>query len=227
MTNNETVSRITNGFRFLNKDDRRSRRYILQVARQVATYLISQKLRDRSLFREENLFTIIECFELEKKDRFECDIVEFRSCDKLMKSVNKLPKLVYSRYGGSIKDVASIDFSHEFDKITKSQFRRNKRREMQSDKDFFYEEGQYLYLPDSEVETISLKVITVDPFSADKSSSCRKEPCKSAWDYEFIIPDKLIQPMFDMVRQEVGLVKQVVEDENPNLDNSIKSKTIQ
>lgn len=225
MTNNELVSRITNGYQLLNKDDRINRRYILQVARQTAKFLISQKLRDKSLFREDNLYTTIDCFELESKDRFVCDIVEFRSCEKLMKSVKPLPDLIYSRYGNSIKEVTAIDYHKEFKKSTISQFRRDKKREMKADSNFYYVRDNYLYLPDSEVEMVSLYVMTVDEYLAQKSSSCNNDPCKSAWEYEFNIPDKLLTPLFDMVRQEVGLHKQIVEDTNPNLDENQKAKT--
>lgn len=227
MTNNELVSRITNGYKLLNKDDRISRRYILHVAQETATFLIAQKLRDKSLFREDNLYTTIDCFEMESKDRFECDVIEFRSCDKLMKSKNKLPKLVYSRYGGSIKEVTSIDYNSTlFRPNTISQYRRDKQREIQCDEPSFYIRDGFLYLPDSEVEVVSLYLLTVDTFQANKSSSCNKNnECKSAWDFEFKIPDKLTTPLFDMVRQEVGLQKQIVEDTNPNLDENIKSKT--
>ncbi len=225
MTNNELVTRITNGYQLLNKDDRINRRYILQVARQTATFLISQKLRDKSLFREDNLFTTIDCFELEKLDRFNCDIIEFRSCKKLMKSVKPLPDLVYSRYGNSIKEVTAIDYGVEFRKSTVSQFRRDEKREIKADSKFFYVRDGYLYLPNSEIEAVSLYVLVVDTFRAAESSGCRKEPCKSAWEYDFIIPDKLLTPLFDLVRQEVGLHKQIVEDTNPNLDENQKTKT--
>lgn len=225
MTNNEVVSRITNGYQLLNKDDRINRRYILQVARDTAKFLISQKLRDKSLFREDNLFTTIDCFELEKKDKFECDIVEFKSCEKLMKSIKELPPLVYSRYGNSIKEVTAIDYHKEFKKSTISQFRRNKKRELKADSSFYYVRDNFLYIPESEVESVSLYILTVDEYLAMKSSSCNENPCKSAWDYEFKIPDKLLKPLFDIVREEIGLHKQLVEDTNPNLDENQKSKT--
>lgn len=226
MTNNQIVSRITNGLKTLNKDDRISRRYILNVAQNIATLLISQKLRDKSLFREDNLYITIDCFEMEKKDRFNCDIIEFRSCEKLMRSKEKLPCLIYSRYGSSIKEVTSIDYSTLFKPSTVSQFRRDKQREFQADSRKFYIRDGYLYLPDSEVEAVSLYLLTVDEYKARQVSGCSSEdPCKSAWDFEFICPDKLLNPVIQETIKEVSFQKQIVEDTNPNLDENLKTKT--
>ena len=232
MTNNEIVSRITNGLKSLNKDDRISRRYILNVAQNIATFLISQKLRDKSLFREDNIYTTIECFEMIKKDRFNCDVIEFRSCNKLMRSKEKLPELVYSRYGGSIKEVTSINYTDLsqhgtlFLPSTVSQYRRDRRRELQSDNRKFYIRDGYLYLPDSEVEVVALYVLTVDEYKAKKVSGCSNDDaCKSAWDFEFVCPDKLLNVVVQEAIKEVSLQKQVVEDTNPNMDENLKSKT--
>ena len=55
-TNDELVSRVLNGLKLLNKDERISKRYVLYIAEKNAEFLISHKLRDKSLFRETNIY---------------------------------------------------------------------------------------------------------------------------------------------------------------------------
>ena len=61
MLNKEIVSIIVNNLKFLNKDDHISRRYILNTARVESVNLISQKLLDKTIFREDNIFQTIYC----------------------------------------------------------------------------------------------------------------------------------------------------------------------
>jgi len=62
-----------------------SKRFVLHILEQKMTFFLSQKLRDRTLYRESNLFSVINCYELEKIDTVSCDIIEFKTCDVVMK----------------------------------------------------------------------------------------------------------------------------------------------
>lgn len=227
MTNAEVVSRITNGLRLLNKDARFSKRYLLFVAEKNAEYLISHKLRDRSLFREDNVYSSISCFELEEKDTYSCGIVEFKSCNKLMKSKEKLPNIVYSRYGSSIRQVTPIDFmsDEEFTPTTLEQFKRDRRRQNKFDKTnkFIIKDG-YLYIPESEIRAVSLELIIINTFRLSYLNSEYKKDCRSAWDYEFKISDKIAAEAINMTIQELSRPVQIPEDSNPNMDSNIKSR---
>lgn len=228
MTNAEVVSRITNGYKFLSKDARRSKRYILRVAERHAEMLISHKLQDKSLFRESNMWSSINCFELERKDTYSCGVIEFQSCNKVMKSKKKLSDLIFSRYGGGIRAVAPIDFmsQEEFRPSTLDQFKRNKRRLslQEDDTDFFFIKDGYVYIPDSDVRAVSLELIVVNTFNLSNLDSEFAKDCRSAWEYEFKCPSKLLDPLFKMVREEIGMTLQIPEDENPNMDSNIKSR---
>lgn len=219
MNNKEFVSRVVNGLNSLSKDDRISRRFILHVGRQKATFLISQKLGDRSLYKEDNLYKTLDCFEMESVDVTRCDIIEFRRCKSIMKSKNKLPKLIYSRYGNSLKEVLTIDEEVEFKPITPSQYRRDKNRVGISDYIYYYVKDGYLYLLDTEIERVNLYVLTTNMEDLDAASSCSEECCKSLWEYEFIIPDKLEEAVVSETIREVSMKKQSPQDENPNMNN--------
>lgn len=234
MTNAELVSRIVNAIKALNKDEHISRRYILNTARSKAKFLMSQKLTDISLFREDNLFTSINCFELKPDEIVRCSIVEFRRCHSLMKSKCKLPELVYSRFGNSIDSVVTIDGMTEFLPIDLTQYRLNQKRQHAKfvKQNYFYVQDGYLYLPDSEIEAVDIIVLTTEPEVADEVAGCNSKndesECKSVWDYEFVCSDKLLEPVIQETLKEIlSSNKQIIEDENPNLTSIQKDRTTQ
>lgn len=219
-TNAEVISRISNTLNTLTKDGRRSPRYILKTAQDKASFFISQKLGERTLFREGNLYTMLDCLEMVSIDVIKCDIIEFRMCNNIMRSKKKLPKLIYSKYGESIKEVTSVDGEFLFKPITPAQFRRNKDRKLKSKDLFFYVKDGYLYLPDSDVKRVSLQLITLDLYDKDECSECADKDCKSALEYEFICPDKLLEVVISETIKELSLSKQIPPSINPDLNEA-------
>ena len=166
-TNREIVSRVKNQLRLLTKDSNLNSRFILHTAKNIAESYLSKKARSRSLYRYANLYKTIECIELEKVNVFECDIVQFKSCNKLMRSKKKLPELVFSRYGGSIKEVVAIDDIFEFKPSTLSQFRRDRERKTFTDDiKYFYIKNGYLWIPESDVEIVNIYLLCLDEYDA-------------------------------------------------------------
>lgn len=224
MKNKELVSRVRQGLNSQNKDASIPKRYILRVATDIAIFLMAQKFRDRSVFRESNLYRTLDCFELVNIDKYNCDIVEFRSSSNVMKSKEKLPELVHFRYGDSLKEVTNIDASMDFKRTTPSKYRRDKRRQGFADDYFFYVKDGYLYLPDTEVSRVSLYLYSPNEYEILKNSGCNKQ-CLNPWELEFICSDKIKNVIVTETIKEVGLRLQIPEDENPNMDSNLKSKT--
>ena len=225
MKNSELVSRVVNGLNSLNKDSRIPKRYILRLATDKAIFLMAQKFRDRSLFRESNLYKTVDCFELKEIDKVSCDIIEFRTCNTVMRSVNKLPKLVNFKYGSSLKEVTSIDYGFEFKPTSISKFRRDKNRlEFGSDK-FFYIKDDYLYLPESKVKRVSLYLYTPNGYESEKVNACSNNKCLNPWNMEFVVSDKIAETVIQETINEVSIRLRVPEDSNPNLDSNQKQKT--
>jgi len=220
MDNNNLVSRIQTLLKGTSKDGRISRRLILKTAESKAKFLIAQKLNDRSLYREQNLYQTISCIELIEQDLIKCLIVEFKSCRSLKRSKLKLPELIHSKYGNSLKEVISVDGQYSFEPITPSQYRLNKKRTIKTKTDYFYVHDGYLYLPDSDVEMVDLVILTTDLYELEQCSSCSENKCKSAWEFEFICPDKLLEVVIQETIKELSLNKQIREDINPNLNEN-------
>jgi len=219
-TYRETVSRVANTLRALSKDNRLPRRYILKTLQDKAKFFISAKMADKSLYRETNLFKTLDCVEMIPIDMYKCDIIEFRSCKKLMRSAKKLPELIYSKYGSSILEVTSIDGEFLFKPITLAQYRLNKQRAGESKQQYFYVKDGYLFLPNSEVERVSVYLLTLDLYESAQCSDCSDEKCKSFWDFEFPLPDKIIEIVVSETLKELSMNRQLQEDQNPNLQDN-------
>lgn len=219
MTNLDIVSRVGNTFNSIDKDSRIPKRYILNVARTKAELLISQKLGEGSLHREDGIYTTIECFEMEEIPVVKCDIIEFRHCRRIMRSKEKLPKLIGSRLGNSIKEITSIDSEQEFKPTTPSQFRRDKNREESSEYTYFYVKDRYLLLLDSEAKVVSPNILTLEQ---ETIKDCNSDCCKSLWEYEFKCPDKLLEVVIAETIKEISFKKGIPVDENPNLNSNEK-----
>ena len=228
MTNGEFVSNIIGGVNALNKDDYISRRLVLSIGRSLVSTFVSQRLDQKKLWKDYGLINTLRCFELKKDDIVSCDIVEFRRCNSLMKSKKQLPELMSSNSKVSVVSVYSLDGSVFYTYKTPKQYSLDKNRKYSDiiDGDYYYIHNRHLYLPDSNVEAVNVDVITLDLYDLDKLSGCGSGKCKSVWDYEFVCPDKLLGNVIDLTYQKVFNKKRIPEDENPNLDSNLKSKTV-
>jgi len=220
MTNSEAVSLITTPLKLNYKDSRISRRYILRTLKSVSKGLISQKLSDRTIAYDYNIYTLLKCFEFEKDEVINCNIIEFRRCNQVMKSVKPLPPLVHSRLGASIKNITSIDGMLRFNIIDVNQYRRNKNRKYTLDNEIDVYIGQdlHLYIPDQILQAVDLELITMETDLIESLSGCgEKDTCSNAWNAKFICPDKLEDTVLKSTLQIVASTyASIIKDSNPN-----------
>ena len=140
-------------------------------------------------------------------------------CKTLMKSKKPLPKLVFSRLGSSIKDIISLDGDFVFSLVDEAQYRRNKKRKEQLKEQVFVYLGtdNHLYIPDREILSVDLTLLTLNKEEAEDCSSCSdSNGCSNNWEVEFVCPDKLIEAVKDVTLQRLSVTRQLQEDQNPN-----------
>ena len=221
MTNGEITSEIVNILKTNNKDNRLSRRFILKVLKDASAFLISQKWGDRSILSETSLYSYIPCFEFDKIETKDCPSLEFRLCKTLMKSKKPLPKLIFSRLGSSVKDIVSLDGDFLFAYVDEQQYRRNKKRQHKLKNEVYIYLGvdNHLYIPDQEIYSVDLTVLTTEPEEVDECSACKdKDNCLNAWNEIFVVPLKLIEAVKDLAMSRLGITRQIQSD--PNLNGS-------
>lgn len=218
MTNLDFVSQISGILKSNNKDNKIPKRLILKVGQDAATFLIAQKLMDRTISSETNLYTTIPCFEFEQINSKNCPSIEFRLCRTLMKSKEPLPKLVFSRLGASIRDIVALDGDFTFTFVDETQYRRNKKRQQQLKDQVFVYLGtdNHLYIPDREILSLDLTILTTDTVASEDCSACKEKKCRNNWNMEFIVGDRIIEAVKDMTLQKLSATRNLVEDQNPN-----------
>lgn len=229
-TNGEFVSRVVNGLKALSKDGRISKRYVLFTGRDKARFLISQKYDEMTLFREEGIITTIPCLPMKKVSVKSCDIFEFRLCNKLMRSVCKLPSGIFGKNGSGIVSVTNLDNTEPYEYISPRAFSSiSKRKHIKRDSRFFYTQNGYLYLPNASTELVELSMIALNKEEAVLASSCNKEEnkCIDVWESEFVCPDRFFDLVVkDTINELASVWRTSLADTNPNMDENQKGKTV-
>lgn len=218
MNNLEFTDIILDGLKTKSKDGRISRRLVLAVGESKAKTYISQKLNDRSLYRETNIYTEILCVEFIEIDSISCPIIEFKLCNSVYRSKNKIPNLVWSKYGHTLKEVRTLDGREVFLPTTMSQYKRDKNRTHKVKKNEFLIEDDYVYILDKTLKMGNLYLCTQDLFEVEQICECSDKKCDSIWDFEFVCPDKLEEVVIAETLKQLSLTKQLQEDPNPNLN---------
>ena len=229
MKNKEFVSRTVNGIKALTKDNHISKRYILNIGKAKAKFLMSQKLDELSLFKEDSIISTIKCFRLKPDNLISCDIVEFKRCKSLMKSTKKLPETIFGKTGAGIVSVTNIDGTAEYTYATPNAIINKAKRQYGNkvNQKFYYIRDGYLYLPNAETELVNITIFALDTSEVEDVSECSTcEECNSKWDNEFVCPDRFIDLVLRETVQEIASIYRTsIADENPNLDENIKSQT--
>lgn len=232
MLNKDFVARVVNNLKALTKDAHISRRFVLKTGKTKSAFLIAQKLDELSMSREVGITTTIPCFEMEQIETKDCGIIEFKLCRDIMRSTCELPELLFSKTGVSIFRVYSISDDYTYDYISPREFsQRFKRKHIIKNKKFFTVVGKYLYLLNSTSELVDVELITMNKEAAESLSTCKdpkvKNNCISAWDKEFVCPDRFLDlVMRDTLQEVASIYRTSIEDENPNMDSNQKSQTI-
>jgi len=228
-TNREVVSRVINGGRFVTKDGSIRWRYILSIARMKAKFLMSQKLDELSLNKEEGIKFRIECFPMERIQSKDCGIVEFKLCDRVMRSCNKLPETIFGKSGTGILRVTNIDESKEYKYVTAKEYARLKKRKYRNTSArYFTIKDERLICPESNAELLEIEMIAIDRDDAEQTSSCapKDSGCRNVWDADFVCPDRFLELVVqDTISEVANFYRTSMPDENPNLDEHQKTQT--
>ena len=124
--------------------------------------------------------------------------------------------------------VTPVDEHTRYNFISPNQYIDLKKRKYARDTTkYFYVKDGYLYLPDSTVEVVDIRMFTIYRDQALSLCACNPEhKCKSAWDQEFICPDRFLDLIIKDTLTELGSIYRTsLEDANPNLDVNQKTQT--
>ena len=229
ITYNEIVSRIQNNLNSLDKDMLIPKRFILSIFKSKAEFLMAQKFYDKSLFRETNLYKWINCIDMEEIDTVTCGKIQLQTCNIVMRSKKKLPKLIWTRYGSTVLMVTNIDGSKEYQVVSHSYYQNLKNK-----RNFEKFKGKYaiiypdnkLVIPDTFLKKVNVLLFSLDEKSEDLSNceDSENNECQSYWEKEIELSDKIAEVAIQETLKEVSMRIQIPKDSNPNLDSNLKSR---
>lgn len=226
-TNAEIISEIKNDIKALNIDQHISGRFILSKAKDIVQDILN-KVELSELLKDDSFFSEIQCFEMTPIKSYKCDIVEFRSCENIMKSKEKLPDLYKAKIGSLILNVYNIDGSVEYRRLRNlADFRRTNTRQYGKLFKYYYVMDNYLYLLNSTAKVVNVIGIFEEEIDDNDDSLDGGNKCKSTLQKEFKCPDKYLSIVKRGVLNDIANINvRMVVDENPDGDENQKSKKV-
>jgi hypothetical protein len=207
----EVCSDIINDLKSYNLDDRVSYRYIKNKLFDKVSVFIKQDADSKRLLKLSDLWQPIGCIDLEDVAYSECGDI---GCKTLKRSVQKLPDSYQTGYGNLIKFM-TIDYSKEYNVTFPFLYKDITNRPFPSKTKYYWLMNGYLYIPDSDVESVL-------GFGMLKESI--EGECSKPMDNKFIFPDYILSvAKQETLKELLGSFKQITSDENPNLNNNIKN----
>jgi hypothetical protein len=227
---------ITTNIKAISADSYIPARYIYNEAQSIiADYLKKDNDAKKKLSRLKSGWSELTCIDLEEVPVIECGDIDVRLCDKMMKSVNKIPDIYTYSYGDIIEYVASPNWGLFFKWTTPEVWKaiQTRRYKKQNEYYFFIIEN-YLYLPipknvDLPIEKLRMKAYFKDKKEVDIFNNlkdcldCAKAPtiCTSPLDYEMIIPSYLINSVkLELLNRIAQTYLKIQADNYPNLNNN-------
>lgn len=220
LTFRQVISDIIDDLKAVNLDDRISYRFIVSKFNSEIGYFLRLEAKSREFAKLQNLWKPIKCFKLKEVGLGECSIVD--QCTTLLRSEEKVPKVFDTNYGLLLK-VLTADGRTSIPLIANSSEAADyTNRRWGKVQNLCYLEDDYLYFPDSTLESIKLLLIPMDPYEVDKANG--STGCSFPLDAEIPYPKYLVTlAKREVLNQLAGITKRVVEDEKGDENTNIKS----
>lgn len=232
------ISDIQTSIRAVNSDGFIPPRFIYYEAQSIiADFLKKDQDAKKKLQRISEGWSTIDCVDLEEIPVIECADIDVRLCDKMMRSVNRLPNIHTYSYGNIIKHVASVNFAYFFEPTNPKQWNNiQKRQYKDKNKYYYYILDNYIYLPIPKSIDLPIEVLRIDAYFMDKHdvdkfkalkkcSECPKgDLCTSPLDYEVVIPSYLVSAVkTELLNKLLSVYLKLSPDTYANLNEIEKS----
>ncbi len=214
-------------------------RYIYSETQNIiADFLRKNNDTHKKLARVSEGWSDLDCIDMEEIPVIQCGDIDVRLCDKVMKSVNRIPDTFTYSYGNIIKHVASVNFSFFFDPVVPRQWNNiQKRKYKDKNKYYYYIIDNYLYIPvpknnDLPIEVVRMEAYFMDKWEVEKfkllkkCGDCKKTPelCSSPLDYDVVIPSYLVSDVKkELLNRLASVYLKLPMDDYPNLNSTDKT----
>jgi hypothetical protein len=225
----EFISEIRNSLRSIDPDTWVPGKFIYSKGTGITALFIKREADDKRLFRYTELWTPINCLEMEEQDLIQCCNVSIPNCKKVMVSKETLPKMYSTRFG-YLLNVSSVDYDKDYTPTTPQSFKYTQSREFidKGKRYFWFEKGRVVIPIVSETqagpEVVTVRGMFIHKADALKLDSCVEEnKCALFMDQEFIAPEHLLQDIKNATVIDILKTnRQIQPDENSDLNANRK-----
>lgn len=218
-TNREIISDIRGTLNAANVDGWIPSALIYSKLSDVSSLFIKREADNMQLFRYAELWTTVNCLEMEEMPLIQCCNLNIPNCKTVMRSKEKLPKMYSTRFGYLIT-VSSVDYDRNYKPTTPQDFKYTTSRRFPDPRiRYFWIENDYLVIPNSMVSRVNITIMAPDKAEALKLNSCDDSPekdCLNFMDQEFVAPAHLLDDIKTYATQKLLPRTQVQPDEYPN-----------
>lgn len=179
--------------------------------------ILKQVNETKRVWKASDIWYRIRCLEMETVNAAICPEIAPLVKEFVAKSKEKLPATYTSSAGDMIRDLTAIfPYGKNYTVVTPKEYVSIRKREFQDPRlGYAFVIDGYLYIPDSEVEKVTVTGAFTNPREAALLNG--EDPCKPFLDYQFYCPEYLVKVVHDLVVQDLaGVNQKITKDENPN-----------
>jgi|GEM_PF-1782997 hypothetical protein len=223
----QVISDVKNDLNAVTLDGYIPAKYIHNKLIDTAKLFIKREADDRRIQQYPSIWVTIDNFEMESSNLIGCADISVPHCERVMKSKLKLPAIYTTRYG-YLLNASSLDYGRDYTQITPRAFAKTKSRRYQNPNiNYFWIYNGYLVIPDSLVQSITLRAVFCDKAQGLKLDSCETPSCIRLLDQEFTAPGHLLDDIKSATVQKIAGVRERIQpDEYPNLDELEKKSPV-
>lgn len=180
----DLVSKVRSSFKMISSDNTISDRFIADELRTTNIKFVVQRLDTRQGWNDPNLYTYFNCIPMQDVPVTECCDIQI-DC-KISRSINKLPKIVGTKFNLAIEGVWSIDnptkYTTRFKEGNPNRYTNSLKLGKKVQEKFFWFRNGFLYLSSPGIEQAAISAFTdqfIDPDEYSCSSDsikCKKNP---------------------------------------------------
>lgn len=205
----QAISRIRNLIKAVKTDAFITDRFIYSMITKYAAMYIKQELEKKRYGALTPFFKTLPCVDLIEVDKVEacCDV---QSGCTIMRTKEKLPKIMSSIDGPLIRTVSSVDGATEIENttpLTYTRYAKTSGAKYNKTKYYWYI-NDYMYFPDTDWESVKIDAL----FEGDISSFQCENKCQSIQDTPAPFPEHLYALIEQGVLKELGFSQQIPPD---------------
>ena len=183
--------------------------------------ILQQVNQTQRVWKSSDMWYRINCIDLEVVSAATCPEIAPIIKEFVAKSKVQLPATYTSSAGDMIRDITSLfPYGKQYVLVTPKEYDKIRKREFKDTRTgYAFIIDNYLYIPDSEIEKVSVTGAWINPKDAALLNG--EDPCKPFLDYQFYCPEYLVKVVHDSVLQDLASVhERTTEDEDTNLNSN-------